>query len=251
MKKPISLQLYSVREAAAKDFPGVLKQVAEIGYTGVEFAGLHGMAPSEVKKIIDDLGFKVSSAHMALPTPENKNQLVDECKTLGIPRLVAGFGPDQFKTMAGTLEAAAKFQRAAELLDGTGIAFGFHNHWWEFKQVDGKFPEDVALANAPGAFAELDVYWAEVGCGDAAGAVARLKSRIPLLHIKDGMIEPQQPMTAVGAGKLNMPAIINAADPKVLEWVIVELDSCAGDMMQAVRESYQYLVGNGLATGNK
>jgi len=249
--KPISLQLYTVREAAAKDFPGVLKKVADVGYKGVEFAGLHGMAPAEVKRIVDDLGLQVSSAHMALPTPDNCAQLVGECNTLGIPKLVSGFGPDQFKTMQGCLDAAARFQQAAGLLKGSGIAFGIHNHWWESQPVDGEFPEDVVLQDAPDVFAELDVYWAEVGCGDALGAVARLKSRAPLLHIKDGPVDPPQPMTAVGAGALDMPALIRAADPAVLEWLIVELDSCAGDMMEAVEQSYRYLTENGLGAGNR
>jgi sugar phosphate isomerase/epimerase len=72
-----------------------------------------------------------------------------------------------------------------------------------------------------------------------------------MLHIKDGLIDPPQPHTAVGAGKLDMPAIIGAADPNVLEWLVVELDSCATDMMQAVADSYRYLVDAGLGYGNK
>jgi len=48
-----------------------------------------------------------------------------------------------------------------------------------------------------------------------------------------------------------MPAIIGAADPNVLEWLIVELDSCEGDMMEAVAQSYRYLTSAGLAVGNK
>jgi len=249
--KPISLQLYTVREAAAKDFAGVLKKVADIGYVGVEFAGLHGMAPAEVKKIVDDLGLQVSSAHMPMPNAENAAKLVDECRALGIPKLVSGFGPDNVKTLDLAKQAAQKVAEAAELLKGSGVAFGLHNHWWEFQLVDGQFPEDILLGASPAVFAELDVYWAEVGCGNAAKAVADRKARIPLLHAKDGLIEPKQPMTAVGAGKLDFPAIVGAADPNVLEWVIVELDSCATDMMEAVEQSYRYLVGNGLAAGNK
>jgi len=249
--KPISVQLYSVREEAAQDFPGVLKKIADIGYTGVEFAGLHGMSPAEVKKVIDDLGLQVSSAHMALPTDENATQLIQECHTLGIPRLITGFGPDQLNTVDGCMAVAAQFRKANELLAGTGIAFGFHNHWWEFELVDGRYPEDILLENAPGVFAEVDVYWAAVGGVDPAEAVARLKDRVPVLHIKDGPIEPKQPHTAVGKGVLDIPAIIKAADPNVLEWVIVELDSCATDMMQAVADSYRYLVDSGLGSGNK
>lgn len=251
MMKPIALQLYSVRAEAAKDFAGTLKRVADIGYKGIEFAGLQGMSPSEVKRIVDDLGLQVCSAHLPLPTPENRGRLVEECGILGIPKVISGFGAAQLKTLDGCQQAAAKVRAAVEALQGSGLAFGLHNHWAEFEKVDGTFPEDILLEAAPSVFAELDIYWAEVGCGDAAGQVARLKSRIPLLHVKDGLIEPKQPMTAVGSGKLDIPRILQAADPNVLEWLIVELDSYAGDMFEAVEASYRYLVNNGLGYGNR
>jgi hypothetical protein len=65
------------------------------------------------------------------------------------------------------------------------------------------------------------------------------------------MVNPPSPMTAVGSGTLPIPEIIDAADPDVVEWLIVELDEAAGDMMAAVEQSYDYLVSNGLASGNK
>jgi sugar phosphate isomerase/epimerase len=249
--KPISIQLYTLREAAAKDFPTVLKQVADIGYVGVEFAGLNGMQPKEVKKIVDDLGLQVSSAHMGLPTRDTVSQIVDECKTLGIPRCITGFGPDDMKTVDGCKALAAKLQTGADLLKGTGIAMGMHNHNHEFHKVDGQYPEDIILNNAPDVFAELDVYWVQVGGADPAETVARLKHRAPVLHIKDGPVSPASPMSAVGEGKVDIPAVVKAADPNILEWLIVEIDACPGDMLDAVKRSYKYLVGNGLAKGNK
>jgi sugar phosphate isomerase/epimerase len=248
--KPIALQLYTVRDAAAAGFPAVLKRVAGIGYRGVEFAGLHGMAPAEVKRIVDDLDLEVSSAHMALPTTGNAQQLIDECQTLGAPKLVTGPG-GPIDTMGNVLACADKLNAAVELLSGAGIAFGLHNHWAEFEEVEGRLPEDVLLNNVPGLFAQLDVYWITVGGPDPVATVARLKDRAPLLHIKDGLVEPKEPHTAVGQGKLDIPAIVKAADPNVLDWLIVELDSCATDMWEAVEQSYAYMVGNGLAAGNK
>ncbi len=248
--KPIAIQLYTVREAAAEDFPGVLKKIADIGYKGVEFAGLQGMTPAEVKTIVDDLGLKVASAHMPMPNAENAQQVIDECNTLGITRLITGPG-GQIDTMDGVLACAENMNAAVAALEGSGIAFGLHNHWQEFEEVDGVLPEDVFLEKVPALFAELDVYWVACGGPDPVETVARLKDRAPVLHIKDGPIEPRQPHTAVGAGVLDMPAIIAAADENVLEWLIVELDSCGTDMMEAVEQSYAYLVGEGLASGNK
>lgn len=250
--KPISLQLYTVRDACAEDFPGTVRRVAEIGYKGVEYSGYYGLTPQEYRQLMDDNGLIICSAHMGIPTKENVNQLIDECSTLGFQLLVSGFGPDDLKTVDGCKQSAGKLNEAVALLEGSGIQFGIHNHYWEWHKVeDGRFPEDILLTEAPGIFAQLDTYWIAVGGPDPAETVARLKDRARLLHIKDGDIEPAQPMKAIGNGKLDWPAIINAADPNVTEWLIIELDSCATDMMEAVEQSYEYLVGNGLAEGNK
>lgn len=249
--KPIGLQMYTLREEAAKDFVGVLKTVADIGYKGVEWAGMHGHDPKEIKRIIDDLGLVVCSNHSSLPTRENIQQIVEFESIFGNKRVISGFGPDDMKTVDQCKAVAAKFAEAAELLKPYGMTYGFHNHWWEFGIVDGKYAYDILMAEAPNVFSELDVYWCQFGKGDPVAALKKYGKRIPLLHVKDGMLQEPHPHTAVGAGKLDMPAIIGAADPNVCDWMIVELDACATDMTEAVRDSYNYLVGKGLAEGNK
>jgi len=109
------------------------------------------------------------------------------------------------------------------------------------------------MAEAPDLRAQLDTYWCTFGGADAPAVLKRYGKRIPLLHIKDGPLVPGQPHphTAVGKGKMDFPTVIAAADPDVCKWLIVELDSCATDMVEAVADSYKYLVGSGLASGNK
>jgi sugar phosphate isomerase/epimerase len=247
MKKyPVSVQLYSMREEASKDFVGVLKQIAAMGYVGVEPAGLHNMAPKDVRKVLDDLGLKVSSTHGALPTPENVSEIVDTAGALGYTFHIAGYGPDQMATEAGTLKAAEAFQRAADLLKPHGLSFGFHNHWWEFdKKFGGKTPYEILLANAPGAFSELDTYWCAVGGDDPANVLRAYGKRVPLLHIKDGSKNRNDDMTAVGDGKMDWLSVIGAADEPTTQWLIVELDRCATNMAEAVAKSAKYLASAG------
>jgi len=248
---PISVQLYSLREEAKADFPGVLKAVADMGYVGVEPAGLHGMKPEEVRKLLDDLGLVASSTHGPFPTADNISEIVDTANALGHTRHIAGFGPKDCETLETTLEAAKRAQGAAGLLEGTGITFGLHNHWWEFdKQFDGKMPHEMIMENAPGVFAEVDTYWVAVGGADAAGVVKKLGSRAPLLHIKDGPLNREEAMTAVGAGAMDWSAVMEAAQGSA-EWLVVELDKCDTDMATAVAESYTYLTSNGFAKGRK
>jgi len=250
--KPIAIQLYTVRDACAKDFPGTVKKIAEIGYKGVEFAGLHGAKPQDVAKMLKDLGLVACSSHGPMVTKENVNQVVDTERTLGNKRIITGFGPNDLKTEDACKSAAEKFTAAAELLKPFGMEMGYHNHWWEFAMIGKKTAFEIFFANAAtSVFSELDVYWAAYGKGDPVKVLDKMKKRVPLLHIKDGTLEENKPHTAVGSGKLDMPAIVAAADPKVLDWLIVELDDCATDMMEAVKQSYAYLTSAKLAEGNK
>lgn len=248
---PISVQLYSVRDHVHNDFPAVLRRIADIGYVGVEFAGLHGMKPAAVRRVLDDLGLVASSCHGGIPDRGNVAEIIDTAKTLGLTRHISGFGPDQFATEASTLAAAAQAREGAELLKGSGISFGIHNHWWEFdKKFGQRYPHEVFMAAAPDVFAEVDTYWVTVGGADAAKAVRELGRRAPLLHIKDGPGNREQAMTAVGHGSLDWAKILAGAGAAT-EWLVVELDRCDTDMFQAVADSYTYLVSRGFARGRK
>jgi len=250
--KPVAIQLYTVRDACAKDFFGTLKKIADIGYKGVEFAGLHGAKPAEVAKVVKDLGLAVSSSHAGLPAKDNVAQIVDQEKTLGSRRIVTGFGPNDLKTADDCKKAADRLNAAAELVKPHGMEIGYHNHWWEFSRIGTRTAHEILFSSvADNVFAQIDVYWTAYGKSDPVKVVKRMAKRVPLLHLKDGTLEENKPHTAIGSGKLDMAAIIGAADPKVLDWLIVELDSCETDMMEAVRQSYIYLTSHKLAQGNK
>jgi sugar phosphate isomerase/epimerase len=248
--KPIALQLYSLREQAKGDFVGVLKAVAEMGYVGVEPAGLHGMAAEEVREVLDDLGLVCCSMHGPFPTKENVNQRVDEAAALGTDLIISGLGPKDFETGEAAKASFGRLAEAAQVAADAGLRFGYHNHWWEFDKLEGELIYEKMLRAIPNLSSQLDVYWAaNFGAVDVPEVLARHTSRVPSLHIKDGPLVKGQPHTAVGAGKMDIPAVIKAADESVLEWLVVELDECATDMAEAVRESCKYLVGEGLARG--
>ena len=64
MSLPVAVQVYSVRDAAAKDLRGTLKAIKEMGYDGVEFAGLYGYAPADIKRMCEEIGLVPVSAHV-------------------------------------------------------------------------------------------------------------------------------------------------------------------------------------------
>jgi sugar phosphate isomerase/epimerase len=252
MTVPIALQLYTVREALARDFAGVMKKVADIGYVGVEpIFDLLGTTLTEAAKIFSELGLEVPSAHTPLLVGKDKNRVLDFMDVLGCRRIVSGKGPDSFETIVLIKQTCDLFNQVHAVAAQNGLEFGIHNHWWEFQQVEGRYVYQVMLEYLdPAIFFEMDTYWVKTAGVDPTKVVKELGPRAPLLHIKDGPAVRDEPHVAVGDGVLDFPSIVQAAEGTV-EWLIVELDHCATDMMEAVERSYQYLVAGGLARGNK
>src|SRR5262245_24485904 len=66
-KRPIGLELYSVRTELARDLPKTLQSVSKIGYDCVEFyAPYYGWSlpyAKEVRSMMDDLGLRCYSTH--------------------------------------------------------------------------------------------------------------------------------------------------------------------------------------------
>ncbi len=251
MTPPIALQLYSVRDVISKsDFDTVVRQVAEIGYAGVETAGFPGTTPQAAGKLFKSLGLQVSSIHkFPIPTQADQQEILDMLGALGTKNVVSGAGPDDFKTVDTTRATCEKLNTAVELLGPHGIKLHVHNHWWEYLKIGEKYAYEYMLDFlAPEIFFQIDTYWVKTAGVDPAQVVKRMGKRAPLLHIKDGPAQQKVAQTAVGGGVLDFPAIVKAAAGNT-EWMIVELDSCATDMIEAVRKSHAYLTGKGLASG--
>lgn len=248
---PLSVQLYSLREASAADFDAVLSEIAAIGFKGVEPFNLFGKRPVEFRRQVEDLGMRISSSHYPWGTSTELSELIDTLSELGLSRAVGGFGPDDFKDKAAIEATAEKTAGLVTALADAGIELALHNHWWEFELVDGEPGYHYFQKLVPDVSFEIDTYWAaNFGQCDPAAEVARVRLRTPLLHIKDGPLTRDGAHVAVGSGEMNVPEVIAAADTDVLEWLIVELDRCDTDMMTAVRDSYRFLTDNALAHGN-
>lgn len=251
--KPISVQLYSLRDASATDFPGVLKRVAAMGYKGVEPAGFYGKTAQEVRKMVNDLGMVVSSSHTPWAGAANAQEVIDNSGALGTKLMIGGFGPNEFVDEAAIAKTAELVNGMNDTLVKAGITLVLHNHWWEFEKLaNGQIKYELFAKLCPGVKFELDTYWAaNFGANSAAEMVTKFAKRCPLLHIKDGLFEREGKMLAVGSGKNDIAGAIHAADPAVLQWLVVEADAYEGDMFECIANSYTFLTKNNLAAGNK
>jgi sugar phosphate isomerase/epimerase len=249
MTAPIALQLYTVREAIAQqDFTSVVRQVTEIGYQGVETAGFPGMTAKAAGQLFKDLGLTVTSIHyFPIPNRDKVTEVLDILGAIDCQHLVTGAGRDDFKTVDDIKRTCDAFNQAYALFSPHGVAVSIHNHWWEYLKVGDRYAYEYLFElTSPEIFFEVDTYWVKTAGVDPAGIVRSLGKRAPLLHIKDGPAERGQPMQAIGDGVMDFRAIVDAANGNT-EWMIVELDACATDMLTAVKRSYDYLTSEGLA----
>ncbi len=254
MSTPLSVQLYSLREQTANgNHVAVLKQLADTGFIGVEAAGFYGMRPAEFRSVVNSLGMVVSASHGGLPKPEEFNQAIDTTKDLGTPYYVCAYTPkERWATADSIKKIGAEIEVARAAMAKHGIVFCYHNHEFEFERIGGRLATEILIEAVPALNLEIDTYWAaNFAKEDPAKMVAQFKNRAIHLHLKDGPLLPGKNMTAAGQGKQKFNEIVAAADPAVLKWVVVELDSCDTDMTKAVLDSYAYLVGKGYALGNK
>ncbi len=246
----IALQLYTVREALAEDFGGVMRQIADIGYVGVEPAlATLKATPGEAGRLFKQLRLQVPSAHTPLPVGADEDVVLEAMDALDCRRIVSGKGPESFQTLDQVRQTCDLFNEAHAVAKENGMSFGIHNHWWEFEEVEGRYPYRMLLEHLdPEILFEIDTYWVRTAGFDPAEVVKELGDRASLLHIKDGPAVKGSPQVTVGEGVLDVPAIVQAAEGRA-EWLIIELDQCATDMMDAVERSYRYLVEGGLAHG--
>lgn len=250
--KPVAVQLYSLREALGQDVEGTIRSVAEIGYVGVEpFGGMPGEL-GDVAALFRELGLQVCSSHVPYPDDDNAEYVLAMAEAFGLGRIcIAYLPPTEFETVDQIKRTCDRINQAGVFASANGLSLGYHNHWWEFKQLNGTATLDLILEELDDSvFLQIDTYWAQVGGLDAVAVVEQAGARAPLIHLKDGPLDTDGNMTAVGGGKMDVPGIVQASEESA-EWHIVELDRCATDMLGAVRDSYAYLTTNGLARGKK
>ena len=246
MAKPISVQLYSLREFAAKDFYKELEFVAEVGYKGVEPAGFWNIRPSEFRKVLDDLGLKMYSSHSPWARLHNIGEVMDIAHVCGLDRIVCGYGPDDFKDLDAIKRTAETSNKMLEILKRNGFTMFQHNHDFEFARIDGRIKYDIYRELVPEMKYQIDCFWStNLGTEDPVEMLNMFAKDTVLIHMKDGVCKQQAANAGMPIGKLI------AAVPEQVETVIVELDYCCKEMHTALRESYEYMTGNGFAEGNK
>ena len=159
----VAVQMYTFRDESAEDFAGTLKKVAELGFDGVEFAGYGGLPVTEVRALLDELGLKAASGHVALEDLQNNlAQVIEEQKVLGSNYIVCPYLlPDQ-RSEEDYLSLIPFLDQAGETCRQEGITLCYHNHDFELERLsDGRTALEAIFddVNPENVQTELDIYW--------------------------------------------------------------------------------------------
>jgi sugar phosphate isomerase/epimerase len=254
--KTVGLQLYTLREAMAKDPDGTLKKVAEIGYKEVESFGysdgkFFGKTPKEFAAQLKDLGLTAPSGHYTTGnvvvtgkgTLKNDwERAVADAAEIGQKYMVCAylFPPERTK-LDDYKQFAELFNRSAEVCRAAGIQFAYHNHDFEFKELGGQLPYDLLLKDTDPKLVkmELDLYWATFAGQDPVALFKKHPGRFPLWHVKDMAKTPEREFAEVGLGSINFQRIFDAKKTAGMTHYFVEQDVCKRPPLEAIAISYK------------
>ena len=222
----VGVQLYTLRSLLSEDFPGTLQQIADIGYIHLEFAGYYGHEPTQIKQWLDDLGLAARSGHFGMPMVQrNLEGVLEGAMTLGMEYVIVPALPSAMRESVDDYKkAAASFNMVGEQCREAGLQFGYHNHGFEFEEMDGTVPYEILMdeTDAELVAMELDLAWIENAGHDPLAWFDRYPGRFPLWHVKD--ITEGGEIADVGKGRVDFPTIFAQAEKAGLHYAIVEHD---------------------------
>jgi sugar phosphate isomerase/epimerase len=246
-KLPVALQVYSIREDAEKDFVKAMQEVKNMGYDGVELAGLYGYTPEKVRDILKEVGLVPISAHVAYQEFKNdmkktaENYATIGCQYVAIPYLLEDqrYGSEFFEGFMADIPAIAKACHEA------GIILMYHNHDFEFlKTADGEYILDYMfrIYGKEVWQVELDTCWTKVAGEDPATYMKKYEGRLPVVHLKDYNGGDPLEFRAVGHGVVNFVSILDQAVAGGSNWLVVEQDRhTENSALEDARISREYL----------
>jgi sugar phosphate isomerase/epimerase len=237
-KIPIALQLYSIREDAAKDTAGVIAAVAKMGYDGVEFAGYYSHSAQELRKMLDDNGLKAAGTHIGIDTllGDEFQRTVEFNQTLGNKFLIVpGLPHERTSSPDAWKQTAELFNEIAAKLKPLGMYTGYHNHHTEFAPMDGQLPWDIFFGNTvKDVVMQFDVGNALHGGGKAAHFLKAYPGRALTVHVKEYSATNDKAL--IGEGDVDWKEIFDLCESiGGTQWYIVEQESYAYPPMECVK----------------
>ncbi len=247
----IAVELYTLRDHLrnAEAIAAALRRVREIGYQGVELAGLGPIEPAHLARLLRDTGLAASSAHVGWERLRDETDAVlEDCATWACDHVAVPSPPPGYRDAAGYARFGAEAAGLAAKLGAAGVRLSYHNHSFELERFGSESGLEILLrAGGPALGAQLDTYWIQHGGGSPAGWIRRLRGRVPTVHLKDMVIVDGEPaMAEIGEGNLDWAELLLACREAGAEVLVVEQDVCRRDPFESLAISRRNLAALGV-----
>lgn len=240
----VGVQLYSIRDAMDADVPGSLKKVSDMGYKYLELANyadgkFYNYDPAEFRKMVEDLGMEILSSHTQVEaagiTLDNAQAMADDHAELGVKYCVQPWVNEEDRNIESYKKMIADWNEVGRIMKGVDIQFGYHNHNFEFVNIDGVVPYyDIFMPemDADLITMEIDLFWVSKAGQDPVEMFNKYPGRFQLFHLKDMKTEEapffevlKEDICPVGAGVIDFKRILEAKKVAGMKHLFVEDDN--------------------------
>lgn len=237
----ISYQLYCSRNFGPLE--ATLSMLADAGYASVEgFGGLYA-DPAALRGQLDAAGLTMPTGHFGLDVIEGTpDDAIATAKTLGVSSVFVPYlaEPDRPTDAAGWAAFGKRLAEAGKPILDAGLAYGWHNHDFEFADVgSASLPMELILEASDDVKVELDLGWVARAGHDMTEWVGKLSDRIISAHIKDiapdGENTDEDGWADVGHGRLDWAPVHTALKAAGVDRYVIEHDNPADDARFAAR----------------
>ena len=262
-KFKMGLQLFTIRDAMAKDPLASLKEVAALGYQDLETYGYdgvkdmyYGYKSSDFKNVLEDLELTTTSGHYGFSdyfekTPDELKRFVEQCitgaKALDKNYITWPWLDPKYRNIENFKILAEKLNLIGEQVTKSGLGFAYHNHDFEFTDHHGENGYDIILKNTDPELVKLqmDMYWvAHSSKKSPEQLITDHPGRYVMWHIKD-MDKVTRDYTELGNGSIDYIKMLSTIDTDVLQHYYLEQGSnFAKNSMQSITDSATYFKKN-------
>jgi sugar phosphate isomerase/epimerase len=251
-KKKIGLQLYSLRDIISKDPKAVLKSVADFGYKELETYGykegkLFGLPVKEYGDYVKSLGMKTVSGHYGFDLlAKDWDKTCADAKSLGQDYVVVPWlNKENYSSMDVLKKTCESINKGAEVAKKNGLRMGYHNHAFEFEQVEGQVMFDVILKELDPKLVsiEMDIFWVVNAGYDPIAYFNKYPGRFEQWHVKDMDKTDKGRNADVGTGAIDFKKIFAAAKTSGMKHFYIEQETYPGSSIDSIKNSIKNLQG--------
>jgi sugar phosphate isomerase/epimerase len=262
-KYKMGLQLFTIRDALARDLKGTLKQVAALGYQDSETYGFdpaqgtyYGIKAADFKNLLDENKLTTTSGHynfseFLLNSNDEVKTFVDACiegaKAINQKYITWPWLAPELRTMDHFKTLVKKLNLIGEQVTKSGLGFAYHNHDFEFTDHNGETGYELIMQETDPKTVKLqiDLYWAMHSSKLSPATLFRKQpGRFVMWHIKD-MHKVSRDYTELGNGSIDYTAILPDAKLAGLEYYYLEQGgNFATNSMQSIADSAAFFKKN-------